>query len=178
MKLLQFNSAFAAVFLLFTSNNVLACDDELYRQFDFWLGDWQVTQADGTLAGHNSISQTFGDCVIHEQYTSVNGYQGASYNIYDKSTQQWHQSWVDNTGLLLQLNGGLVGNAMVMWGEGTDQTGQRVQHRIKWTPQENGTVIQLWEVSRNQGLNWQELFKGFYKRSPKANTEPASLPRQ
>ena len=177
MKLLQVKWAFVAVFFLLTSNTLWACDDEFYRQFDFWLGDWQVMQADGTLAGHNTISQAFGDCVIHEQFTSVNGFEGASYNIYDKSTQQWHQSWVDNTGLLLQLNGGLVENAMVMWGEGTDQTGQRVQHRITWTPQENGTVIQLWEVSHSQGLNWQELFKGFYQKAPASQTPSAPAPK-
>lgn len=141
-----------------------ACDDENYRQFDFWLGTWQVLQPDGALAGENTITRAFGDCVIHEQYHSINGYEGASFNIYDKTTQQWHQSWVDNTGLLLQLQGGLAGNSMVMWGEGIDQTGQRVQHRINWTPQENGTVVQHWEVSRDRGLSWQSLFKGIYHK--------------
>lgn len=170
MGLKQYGLALTTTVFFMLSGRAMACDDELYRQFDFWLGDWQVLQANGTLAGHNRISKEFADCVIHEQYTSVNGYQGASYNIYDKTTQQWHQSWVDNTGLLLQLNGGLVGNAMVMWGEGTDQTGQKVQHRINWTPQENGTVIQLWEVSRDQGLSWQELFKGIYQKP--AQSEP------
>ena len=41
-------------------------------------------------------------------YTTPTGYTGESFNIYDSARRVWHQSWVDNAGLLLQLDGGLV----------------------------------------------------------------------
>ena len=28
-----------------------------HRQFDFWLGDWDVTKPDGKAAGHNRITR-------------------------------------------------------------------------------------------------------------------------
>lgn len=144
----------------------LACEDENYRQFDFWIGKWEVSRPDGTVAGTNQITKSLNDCILHEHYQSVNGYEGTSVNIFNKNTQQWHQTWVDNTGLLLQLDGGLVNQDMVMWGEGMDQSGRIVKHRISWSPNENGTVIQRWQVSHDQGMSWQMLFEGTYKKQP------------
>lgn len=156
----------------FASNTVFACDDSAYRDFDFWLGKWQVTQANGHPAGTNHITKTLNDCVIHEHYVSVNGYEGNSLNIYDQTTGKWHQTWMDNTGLLLQLDGGIVTRSegenaikeMAMWGEGLDQSGRTVMHRIIWTPHPDGTVQQRWQVSHDQGINWQMLFDGMYTK--------------
>jgi len=33
------------------------------------------------------------------------GHHGTSYNIYDASRRRWHETWVDDEGLLLQLEG-------------------------------------------------------------------------
>lgn len=171
MAITPWKLAIVGIIALCFTGSVTACEDESYRQFDFWLGHWQVFQADGSLAGNNHIARVFSNCVIHEQYTGSNGYRGASYNIFDQSTEQWHQTWVDNTGLLLQLKGGLSGNTMVMWGEAIDQTGRPVQHRIRWTPQQDGRVTQLWQVSRDQGLSWQVLFQGFYRKAAPTETQ-------
>ena len=110
------------------------CDAPEYRQFDFWLGNWEVTQPNGQLAGHNVISLSLNGCVLREHYTTPTGFEGYSYNIFDKQTGQWHQSWVDNTGLLLKLDGELKGNAMVLSGNGKAPDGAPILHRITWTP--------------------------------------------
>ena len=34
-----------------------ACADPAYRQFDFWIGEWQVHTPDGKLAGTNRITR-------------------------------------------------------------------------------------------------------------------------
>lgn len=141
-----------------------ACDSEEYRQFDFWIGKWEVTTPDGKLAGENEITQVFGDCVLTERYSTPTGFEGSSFNIFDKTTGQWHQTWVDNTGLLLQLDGGLVDKRMVLWGDGLNQSGQLVTHRITWTPNEDSSVRQHWQISNDQGISWQTLFDGLYKR--------------
>ena len=36
------------------------CASTEHRQFDFWLGDWQVTRRDGVLAGINRIALEYG----------------------------------------------------------------------------------------------------------------------
>ena len=83
------------------------CSGDEFHQFDFWIGEWTVTAGDRT-AGHNRITSILGGCVLLEQYEAAgSGYQGSSFNIYDRGAGEWHQSWVDNQGLLLQLRGGL-----------------------------------------------------------------------
>lgn len=157
--------------LYLTSFQLFACDSEEYRQFDFWLGEWQVMAKDKE-AGTSKITKHLGECTLHEHYVSVTGYEGTSFNIFDKNSRRWHQSWVDNTGLLLQLDGGLESlpdgkTAMVMWGEGMTPQGTIVQHRISWYPNEDGTVRQHWQMTENQGLTWTEVFDGIYHKKDK-----------
>ena len=36
-----------------------ACDSSAFRQFDFWLGEWQVRTPDGKLVGTNRIERQY-----------------------------------------------------------------------------------------------------------------------
>lgn len=140
------------------------CTAPEFSQFDFWLGTWEVT-ANGRRAGTNTIEKDMGDCVLHESYEAASGYFGESFNIYDASRGVWHQSWVDNTGLLLLLEGGLVDGAMVLEGETTGADGTVSEQRITWTVVDGDPdrVRQLWE-SRTPGGEWSVAFDGLYER--------------
>ena len=140
-----------------------ACNHPAMRQFDFWLGEWNVHTPDGKLAGSNSIQREYDGCVVHERYDTGRGYRGESLNIYDLNRHVWHQSWVDNTGTLLLLEGGLQGSSMVMEGQTIAVQGQVIHHRISWTPNANGTVRQLWESSDAKG-QWSIAFDGLYTK--------------
>ena len=95
--------------------------------------------------------------------------EGNSFNVYDRQTGQWHQTWVDNTGLLLQLDGELTDGAMVLSGKGKLPNGDAVTHRITWTPKADGTVRQHWESSKDQGATWFTAFDGLYtKKDPQS----------
>lgn len=142
-----------------------ACTGPEHRQFDFWLGSWEVTTPDGTLAGNSRIEASQDGCVLHERYTTPKGYDGQSLNIHDRTRQVWHQTWVDNTGTLLELEGGLVDGRMVLEGAGKRRDGTPVRHRITWTPNGDGTVRQLWESTDAQGA-WIVGFDGLYRRRP------------
>lgn len=141
-----------------------ACDDAAHGQFDFWLGDWEVFKPDGTLAGTNRIGKEQGGCVVHERYATPGGYDGQSLNIYDAARRVWHQTWVDNAGTLLLLEGGLVDGKMVLEGVTTGQDGVVTRHRITWTPNADGTVRQFWESTDATGA-WGVAFDGLYRRS-------------
>lgn len=143
------------------------CSSEQHRQFDFWLGQWQVFTPGGKLAGSNTISGDLGACVLKEHYVTASGYEGRSLNIYDKQQGKWHQTWTDNTGLLLQLDGELRGDTMVLQGPGKDPQGNDVLHKISWSPKNNGAVRQHWQISPDQGKSWQTAFDGLYKKLPK-----------
>jgi hypothetical protein len=140
-----------------------ACADPAYRQFDFWLGDWQVFRPDGALAGTNRIAREYGGCVLHERYTSPKGYTGESLNTYDAGRKRWHQTWVDNEGLLLLLEGQFSGKSMVLEGAVRGTDGATVKHRVTWTPNQDGTVRQHWESADAKG-NWKTVFDGLYRR--------------
>jgi len=71
------------------------CSAAEYRQFDFWLGEWNVFNPDGKPAGQSRIEQISGGCAILENWSSGGGaFTGKSLNIYDRNDKQWHQSWV------------------------------------------------------------------------------------
>lgn len=137
------------------------CDAPAHREFDFWLGEWQVRTPDGKLAGTNRIEREYGGCVLHERYTTGRGYSGESLNVYDAGRRVWHQTWVDSAGTLLVLEGALNGGRMVLEGRTTSTDGQSTLHRISWTPNPDGSVRQLWESTDAKG-QWTVTFDGMY----------------
>jgi hypothetical protein len=140
-----------------------ACDASEHRQFDFWLGEWNVRTPDGKLAGVNSIKREYDGCVLHERYSTARGYSGESLNMYDAGRKVWHQTWVDTSGALLLLEGSLRAGSMVLEGQSSDTNGQVTKHRITWTPNPSGTVRQHWQSTDAKG-NWITAFDGTYSR--------------
>lgn len=140
-----------------------ACDAPEHRQFDFWIGTWDVQGAAGKPASRNVIERAFGGCALVERYTAPGGYQGQSLNAWDAGRRRWHQTWVDNGGLLLQLDGGWSGTQMVLEGEVVRADGTSQANRIRWTPNPDGTVRQHWETRGADG-EWTTTFDGLYRR--------------
>ncbi len=140
-----------------------ACKAPEYRQFDFWLGTWEVRTPDGKLAGVNRITSEYGGCVVHEHYDTSHGYSGESLNIFDATRKVWHQTWVDTDGTLLLLEGGLRNGSMVLEGQVVGSDKLVTKHRITWTPAANGNVRQHWESTDAKG-GWTTVFDGTYSR--------------
>jgi hypothetical protein len=140
-----------------------ACGSAEHKGFDFWLGEWNVHGPQGRLAGTNSIRREIGGCVLHERYDTGRGYSGESFKLYDAARGVWHQTWVDSSGLLLALEGGLREGRMVLQGQTLAADGKATRHRITWTPQPDGSVRQLWE-STNASGDWAVAFDGRYTR--------------
>jgi hypothetical protein len=104
------------------------CSAPEHRQFDFWIGEWDVVPnpatavpgpppaPSGRKAASNIITKAHDGCVLIENWT-VSGQTGQSFNIYDRASRRWHQTWVDNGGGLHQYWGGLENGNMVFYGE-------------------------------------------------------------
>lgn len=118
----------------------------------------------GSLVGTNSISVQQDSCLLQENWRSVGVHRGTSYNFYDARTKKWNQTWVDITGYVLQMEGGLDGNAMVLRSEDRTQDEQQFYHEISWTPNEEGNVRQLWVIRDPEGEALQTVFDGLYKK--------------
>lgn len=137
------------------------------REFDFWIGDWEVFAADGGKIGENRVSVVNKGCTLAEHWTNSSGGEGRSYNAFDALTNRWYQFWTDDQGGTLSLVGGLQNGAMVLSGERPNVSdGKPQRQRITWTPNVDGSVRQLWETSDDAGASWQTSFDGAYRRKP------------
>jgi hypothetical protein len=145
-----------------------SCQSVEHRQFDFWVGHWEVFVPSGKKAGENRIQVIADGCALLEEWSGGGGVTGKSLNIYDPGDRHWHQTWVDNSGTLLMLAGGFAERSMVMSMTGPNPTdpARTVQQRITWTPAADGSVRQLWESSVDAGKTWTVLFDGHYVRVP------------
>jgi hypothetical protein len=140
------------------------CDTPPYRAFDFWLGQWEVTGADGRKAGHNEISRDQGGCVLVERWHGVENSTGMSMSFYDPVVDRWRQVWV-SPGIEIDIAGRLVDGSMVL--EGTIvYLGDARAHRFRgaWTPLPDGRVRQFFEEANADG-EWMPWFDGFYRRA-------------
>lgn len=142
------------------------CSAPEYRQFDFWLGHWDVFTPDGKAAGDNLIERALDGCVVRESWRGRGGFTGTSLNAYDAEDRRWHQSWYDNQGGRLQLAGQRDGAAMVLASATPhpDKPGVTRHQRIRWEPLADGAVRQLWETSDDDGRTWSVAFDGRYVR--------------
>lgn len=140
------------------------CGAEAYRQFDFWIGAWDVRDPAGKTVGSNVIEPILGGCALEERWSGAAGGVGKSLNAWSRSDGGWHQTWVGGNGLVLQLTGGLRDGRMALTGPGIDADDHPVLHRITWTPLDDGRVKQHWERSSNDGESWSDVFVGIYVR--------------
>jgi hypothetical protein len=141
------------------------CSAPEHRQFDFWLGTWDVTVA-GKPAGVNRIESDLKGCVLVEQWTAASGGRGTSLNFYDRQTRAWNQTWIDQQGGALHLKGGLAGDRMVLQSDPLpDAKGVPTVQRITWSPEPAGGIRQHWESTSDGGKTWTTAFDGKYVKS-------------
>ncbi|MGH9368170.1 MAG: hypothetical protein ACRD3M_10900 [Thermoanaerobaculia bacterium] len=138
------------------------CSAPENRQFDFWVGDWNVLDPQGQQVGTNDIQSILGGCVVYENW-SGGGLSGKSFNIWDAAAKKWRQSWVDDRGRVLLLEGEFKDGKMVLEGRRPAPQGGTALDRITWNRiGDSNRVRQLWEASRDGGRSWKVLFDGTY----------------
>lgn len=142
-----------------------SCCSENHKAFDFWIGTWEVLNADGTQAGTNKIEKIQGNCILIENWTSADGkFTGTSMNFFNPETKLWEQLWIDNAGTHLRLKGNRSNNKMILLSDGfTRSDGLSYMNRITSTLNKDGTVRQLWEVLR-EGDVANVAFDGLYQK--------------
>lgn len=142
------------------------CRAQAHRQFDFWIGDWEVFQPDGKKAGENRIVSIAAGCALQEFWSGRGGVTGTSLNSFDRTDNKWHQTWVDSGGERLELTGGREGESMVMASTSPhpQRAGVSIIQKITWTPAGDGSVRQFWQASEDSGKTWTTLFDGKYVR--------------
>jgi len=143
--------------------------DPRYREFDFWLGDWDVRPTGQPPAGppsRNTITSDEDGCVLTEHWESPSGSKGRSFNIFDRSYGMWRQTWVDNVGGQHDYKGSLKNGNMVFLGDTPAPNGQlgRVPTRLTFFRIAKDTVRQFSEISNDGGRTWQVSYDLTYVR--------------
>ena len=138
--------------------------DPHYRDFDFWIGEWdvrpQAVPASGPAA-ENIITQEYEGCILQEHWkpggAGSTGGGGSSFNIYDVTRKMWFQTWVDSTGGLHEYHGNLDAQGNLAFiGETPGLPGQpaRVPTKLTFFRLGPDQVRQLSEVSTDGGKTW------------------------
>lgn len=142
------------------------CSAPEFRQFDFWVGDWNVSFG-GPQTARNTVTRIYGGCAIKEEYTEP-GMAGMSISTYYQLERKWHQVWVNDRGAFLRLAGEFKDGKMVLLGENvrpaTSQT--KVFTRVTWSLAggDGDRVRQLAESSTDGGTTWRVDYEALYTR--------------
>lgn len=156
---------FIALSISFSQNKKSPCETEKHQQFSFWVGEWNVTNKDGSKKlGDSKITSILNKCVIFEDWTGAGGtYRGNSLNYYDRKTDKWNQKWIDNSGNPIEFSGYYKDNNLYYTGESTDQTGKPVFYKLTFTKLSDKLVRQHWEQSGDKQA-WKTIFDGYYRK--------------
>jgi tetratricopeptide (TPR) repeat protein len=147
-----------------TKNRFPCRYDVRFRQFDFWVGEWDVFTARGRKAGTNTIESNVDGCMLLENWHGAGGSHGMSINYFDPVSGTWKQVWVDRGGGNITLEGKLRDGAMHLSGENRSRDGKTELTRGTWTPLPDGRVRQFFEQSKDDGKTWYTWFDGYYVR--------------
>ena len=139
------------------------CSAPEHRQFDFWIGEWDVT-IQGRKVGENRITLEESGCLIHEHWRDNRGGTGQSFNFYDRADGKWHQVWVSSTGAVLDLAGDYRDGKLAYKGETKQPNGTVVLHELTFSQNADGTVRQHWQTSTDGGKTWKVGWDGLYTR--------------
>jgi tetratricopeptide (TPR) repeat protein len=137
------------------------CTSPEYRQFDFWLGSWEVHDPKGNLVGHNDVTLEQDGCLIVEHWKSLRTETGTSFNYYDNKEEKWHQLYIANNGIASSyppMAGDLQHGKMVLL---TDNDPKNI-YRWTWTPLASKRVRQMAEQSRDGGVTWTMIWDSIY----------------
>ena len=148
-----------------------ACDSADHRQFDFWVGRWQVSPTGSRkVVAASLIEKLYGGCAIRENWMPIGQAGGGSLSSYVRGDRAWKQTWVDSSGSRAEFTGGWNGQAMVLSGPWPTPKRPDRLVRITWTPAADGTVRQAGEASFDGGKSWRPSFDLTYRKAKAARS--------
>ncbi len=138
------------------------------RDFDFWIGDWSCYRT-GTqiLSGYSHVESMAGGCAILENFTSVQAYDGKSFNYYDTVAGSWEQNWIGSGGASDRqryYNGVFKDGKMHFIYETTNPGGQKVKGNFIFYFINQDSVRQYQDVMDTAGKTISVTYDLMYRR--------------
>ena len=156
--------------------------DARAREFDFWIGDWDVRTTGAAPVGpaaRNTVTLDDNGCVLTEHWSAPGGSEGQSFNLYDRSVGKWRQTWVDNSGGQHDYRGGIKDGNMAFIGDTPAPGGQlgRVPTKLTFFHISADSVRQFSEQSADSGKTWTVAYDLMYvRRKGDQGKQPTSVP--
>lgn len=140
-----------------------ACTAPEHRQFDFWVGRWDVYPT-GTrqLIAHSLVERLYDGCAVRENWMPLRGSGGGSLNAWRPAQRRWRQTWTDGTNAWVEFSGGMEGAAMVLTAPVILPNGTRALSRMTYRRGEQGAVRQVGTRSTDNGATWTPQFDFTY----------------
>lgn len=155
----------------------LPCSAPEYRQFDFWIGEWEAFGPKGNKAGESKVTLILDSCIIFEEWTSASVQQGIrfagkSFNTWNATTKQWQQTWVDNVGGTNEYLQGKFENNQIIYTSKPFQFRKDTMaiRKMTFTNLSADKLRQHGEISKDDGKNWSTEYDLEYRR--KKMTKP------
>jgi hypothetical protein len=136
-----------------------------FRQFDFWVGEWTVSDTANHVIAHSTIQRTAAGCAITEHWQPLQGADGASISWFAPSDSMWHQQWVGGGGWIARLKGSFRDGVMTMTETESSLPPSAGTNRMHWTRLPDGSVRQSLETTKDGGRTWVGSFVGIYRKS-------------
>ena len=160
----------SSFFILQVQSQGMPCSKPEFRQFDFWLGEWEAYGVKGAKAGDSRVSIILDSCVILEEWTGAPSqgftYTGKSFNSYNVASKQWQQTWTDNTGNTTEFLRGEGSNGKIVYyaNKVTGPKGELFMRRLTFTKLSDDKVRQFGERSDDGGKTWSTEYDLEYRR--------------
>ena len=150
------------------------CDLPEGKQFDFWLGEWELkwpAGQGGAAAGQvgkgtNVIKKIMDNCIVEENFDSaMSPLKGRSYSAYDQRTGEWRQTWVDNGGSYLLFTGKFKDGVMELRSQPRlTPKGQTIITRMVYKNITANSLDWDYQVSADNGKTWADSWNIHYTK--------------
>lgn len=140
------------------------------REFDFWIGEWDVSVTGTTaVVGHSLIQMISNGCALLENWDSP-GSNGKSINYIDPVTNKWKQAWAGSyrNGIQEFVNGEYKDGAMRFNFEYQNPQGKKIMGHFIFYNEKPGQVRQFNETSADAGKTWVTSYDYTYIKRNKA----------
>ena len=148
-------------------SNVYPCStDAKQREFDFWIGEWDVFQNGTTqLVGHSIVHKISGECALLENWTaSRGGGNGKSINYVDGQTNTWEQDWIGSMGGAQRYLNGVYKDSAMRFTYESMNNGQKVTGNFIFFNMGPDKVRQYQDASTDGGKTFTVSYDFIYIR--------------
>ena len=163
---IRHTAAFKNVYKKIYHNAYPCSGDPKQREFDFWIGEWDVFQ-NGTdqLVGHSLVQKVSGECALLENWdASRGGGTGKSLNYFDALNNSWEQDWIGSMGGAQKYLNGVYKDSAMRFTYESMTGGKKVTGNFIFYNLGPGKVRQYQDASEDGGKTFSVSYDFIYIR--------------